>query len=140
MNRSTEGLRDVLFDTLEKFQSGKVDSAHVKAITSLTNGILATVAKDLEAIRLLDELQDPNKPKSLGEMRLSLPLSAKTDVVDAVPRAPIPPASASEPLCSPEPSPSPREPDEPQTAFGRQLVGVIRDAASGVTRHKGTRY
>lgn len=147
MNRSTEGLRDVLFDTLERFQKKEIDASHVKAVTSLTNSILATVAKDLEAARLLDDLKDPHKPKSLGDMRLSLPLGNVASVEAPPPQSPpqAPNADISDAVVVERGADVLEdEPDEfgaeHQTGFGQILSGAIRDHASGIVRHKGSRY
>lgn len=149
MKRSTEGLRETLFETLEQFRAGTVDATHVKAVTSVTNAILATVAKDLEAARLLADLQDPNKPKALEQFRLSLPLGA-LDVVDVLPvekprpqpeSTEVPPAQPVEPAAEPQPHDREEEQDDrPATGFGQLLSGVMHDHANGVTRHKGSRY
>ena len=78
MKKSTQGLREVLFDELDAFLSGKVDSDHVKAVTRLTGGILATVAKDLEAAKFLNEIsKDRNTPQAVADLNLNLLLTAQ---------------------------------------------------------------
>lgn len=73
MNKSTEGLRTVLFDELEKFLAGKVDSEHVKTVTRATGAILATVAKDLEAARMLSDMNlGRDQPRSVADLNLNL--------------------------------------------------------------------
>lgn len=79
MKRTTEGLRDVLFDELEKFISGEVDSEHVKTVTRATGAIMATVAKDLEAAKLLHEVNEGrDQPRSIADLNLNLMLSKRT--------------------------------------------------------------
>lgn len=78
MNRTTEGLRDVLFSELESFLTGKVDSEHVKTVTRATGAILATVAKDLEAARLISDMKNErDKPRSIADLNLNLLLVHK---------------------------------------------------------------
>ena len=73
MKRTTEGLRDVLFKELESFLSGEVDGDHVKTVTRATGAILGTVAKDLEAARLLHTLStERDKPRSIADLNLNI--------------------------------------------------------------------
>ena len=83
MKRTTEGLRDVLFNELEAFLAGKVDSEHVKTVTKATGAILATVAKDLEAARLVHDInQRRETPKSVADLSLNLLLVAQDKMAD----------------------------------------------------------
>lgn len=79
MEKTTEGLRDVLFDELEKFLCGDVDSEHVRTVTKATGAILATVSKDLEAAKLLHEVNEGrDQPRSIADLNLNLMLSRRT--------------------------------------------------------------
>lgn len=84
MKRTTEGLRDLLFDELEGFLCGDFDHDHVKSVTRATGAILATVAKDLEAMKMLRELKDDtNRPQSIADLNLNLILThEKTKNID----------------------------------------------------------
>ena len=76
MKRTTQGLRDVLFNELEMFLSGDVSSDHVATVTKATGAILATVAKDIEAAKLLNEMRKENdQPKSIADLHLNLMLT-----------------------------------------------------------------
>jgi hypothetical protein len=76
MNKTTEGLRDILFDELECFLTGKVDSEHVRTVTKATGAILATVAKDLEAAKLLHDMNaGKDRPRTIADLNLNLLLS-----------------------------------------------------------------
>lgn len=78
MKRTTQGLRDMLFDELELFLAGKVDGEHVKSVTKVTGAILATVAKDLEAAKFLNEMkQGSDQPKAIADLNLNLLLVDK---------------------------------------------------------------
>ena len=77
MNKSTEGLRDLLFQELAGFLAGELDSSHVKTVTRLTGAILATVAKDMEAAALLKDLNlGRDQPRTLSDLNLNLLLSS----------------------------------------------------------------
>ena len=76
IERTTEGLRDMLFTELEGFLSGNVDSEHVKSVTKVAGAILQTVAKDIEAAKLLHEMnQGRDQPRSIADLRLNLLLT-----------------------------------------------------------------
>jgi hypothetical protein len=76
MNKTTEGLRDILFDELDSFLKGKVDSDHVRTVTKATGAILATVAKDLEAAKLLHDMNTGrDQPRTIADLNLNLLLS-----------------------------------------------------------------
>ncbi len=76
MNKTTEGLRDILFEELDGFLSGKFDSEHVRTVTKATGAILATVAKDLEAAKLLHDMNaGRDQPRTIADLNLNLLLS-----------------------------------------------------------------
>jgi hypothetical protein len=76
MKKTTEGLRDILFAELERYLTGEVDSEHVRTVTKATGAILATVAKDIEAAKLLHEMNEGrDQPRSIADLNLNLLLS-----------------------------------------------------------------
>ena len=75
IKRTSEGLRSVLFDTLDKFISGEIDSVQAKTVAKLGDSLLKSVAIDLEHKRLMLDLikdQDPHSPKTLANMNLDI--------------------------------------------------------------------
>jgi D-arabinose 1-dehydrogenase-like Zn-dependent alcohol dehydrogenase len=80
VTRSTAGMRDVLFDTMERFLNGEVDANHVGAINKSVHTICQTVAMDLAAQKMLSdmkksgELVPPGTPKSVADLNLNLML------------------------------------------------------------------
>ena len=75
IKRTSEGLRSVLFDTLDKFISGEIDSVQAKTVAKLGDSLLKSVAIDLEHKRLMLDLikdQDPQSPKTLANMNLDI--------------------------------------------------------------------
>ena len=79
--RTSEGLRSVLFDTLDKFISGEIDSVQAKTIAKLGDSLLKSVAIDLEHKRLMLDLvkdQDPNSTKTLANMNLDVIMVKET--------------------------------------------------------------
>ncbi|MEY2875861.1 MAG: hypothetical protein RLZZ373_3232 [Pseudomonadota bacterium] len=81
ITRSTSGMRDIMFDTLEKFLNGEVDANHVGAVNKTVATICQTVGMDLAASKLLSdmrksgELIPPGAPKSVADLNLNLMLS-----------------------------------------------------------------
>lgn len=78
--RTTEGLRDILFNEIEDFLSGKVDSEHVKALTKVSGAIMTTVARDLEAAKLMREMNEGRESnKAIADLNLNLMLTGGTN-------------------------------------------------------------
>lgn len=81
VSRSTAGLRDVAFDTLERFLNGEVDSTHVGSVNKTISTICQTIAIDLEAQKLFSdmkksgELTPPGSPKAVADLNLNLMLT-----------------------------------------------------------------
>lgn len=78
MKKTTEGLRDVMFRELERYLAGDVDAEHVRTVVKATGSILATVAKDLEAAKLLHEINEGrDQPRVIADLNLNLLLSSE---------------------------------------------------------------
>lgn len=76
--RTTEGVRDVLFDELDAYLSGKVLDEHANTVQKLTNAIMKTVAKDIEATKLLMFMNTgEDRPKSIADLNLNLILTGR---------------------------------------------------------------
>ena len=76
--RTTAGLRDMLFNELDSFLGGKIDKDHVDAVTKLTSTILKTVAKDLEAAKMLRDMNAGSDiPKAIADLNLNLVLTSE---------------------------------------------------------------
>lgn len=88
ITRSTAGLRDVAFDTLEQFLNGGVNADHVKAVNSAISTICQTVALDLKAAEQLREMQKagaispPGSPQAVADLRLNIALT-ETPAINA---------------------------------------------------------
>lgn len=81
-SRTTEGLRNMLFDELDDFLTGKVDSEHVKTVSKISGAIMTTVSKDIEAAKLLKEVNEGrDQRKEIADLNLNLLLcsSIKSD-------------------------------------------------------------
>jgi len=77
VKKTTEGLRDLLFQEIEDFLEGKVDSDHVRTITKASGAIMTTVAKDLEAAKLLRQMNEGrDSNKAIADLGLNLMLNA----------------------------------------------------------------
>ncbi len=75
--RTTQGLRDMIFDELDDFLNGKVDGEHVRTVTRATGAIISTVSKDLEAARLLKQMNEGrDQPRSIADLNLDLMLTS----------------------------------------------------------------
>ena len=87
MNKTTEGLRDKLFEELENLQKGNSTPQQAKAVCGIVSQITNTVRLELEYSRFVSDMrgrsdsagQEP-KSASLGNLRpLGLALSSADD-------------------------------------------------------------
>lgn len=81
--RTSEGLRSTLFDTLDKFLNGEIDSVSAKTVAKLADSLLKSVAVDLEYKRLVREITNTSGPQSVADLNLNI-LMAPTEA--AVPQ------------------------------------------------------
>ena len=71
IDRTSAGLRDMLFGVLEDLSSGKIDHIQAKAMAAVAQTIIKSVEVQLqfEQLRLADEI-----PAHMSPMRLTPPL------------------------------------------------------------------
>ena len=68
--RTTQGLRDILFDEIERMRSDKGDPQRAMAVANLSKQILNTAKVELEFHRTMAELESAGDPISLGTLAL----------------------------------------------------------------------
>lgn len=68
--RTSEGLRDVLFDEIEELRSGKGDPTKSLAVAHLARQIVNTAKVEIEFQRHLDAMKASGGPAELGGLRL----------------------------------------------------------------------
>lgn len=68
--RTTQGLRDVLFDEIEELRSGKGEAAKAMAIAHLAKQIINTARIEMEFIRTIAASELTGKPIGLGHLPL----------------------------------------------------------------------
>jgi hypothetical protein len=68
LERTSEGLRDTLFDAMDRLLSGSMDAAEAKAVCGISQSICDTVRLEMEARRLQESLGGarPNSKLKLG--------------------------------------------------------------------------
>lgn len=78
MERTTAGIRDTMFDEIEKYLKGEKSAEHLMALKAGFSVILGTVDKDIQAAKLLAETRGgKGQPRSLASLNLNLLLSAQ---------------------------------------------------------------
>ena len=78
VTRTTEGLRDILFNEMERFLAGEVDDVHVGAVTKITSSIIKTVVIDLEAKKMVERINEGrDQKKEISDLNLNLMLSSE---------------------------------------------------------------
>lgn len=68
--RTTAGLRDVLFDEIERMQGPEADPSRAQAVANLTKQIIGTAKVELEFHRTISALAEKGAPVSLGTLAL----------------------------------------------------------------------
>ena len=58
ITRSSVGLREVLFDTLEAFVDGRISATHAKTVSKVADSILKSAALDLGYQSLISNSKD----------------------------------------------------------------------------------
>jgi hypothetical protein len=78
MERSTAGIRDVMFDEIEKYLKGEKSADHLHALKAGFSTVLATVDKDIQAAKMIaDARGGKNQPRSVADLNLNLLLTAR---------------------------------------------------------------
>lgn len=85
-DRTTQGLRDVLFDEIDELRSGQGDAAKSMAIANLAKQIINTAQVELNFMRVLKTHQT-GQPATLGNLTLGSVASAESRQSSAPPSA-----------------------------------------------------
>lgn len=71
IKRTTQGLREVLFDQLDGLVTGKVTPQQAKAVSGLASQVVSVTKLEMEAARFIsDGRMAENDTKKLGEVKL----------------------------------------------------------------------
>ena len=70
IERTSSGLRNALFDEIDKLRSGKSNIARAKAMAQLAHAILKSVAMEIEAQKYVAELGSEALEQKLGNLKL----------------------------------------------------------------------
>lgn len=68
--RTTAGLRDVLFDEIERMQGKDADPTRAMAVANLSKQIIGTAKVELDFHRTIAALAEKGAPVSLGTLAL----------------------------------------------------------------------
>lgn len=79
IERTTQGLRDALFQTLDSYNNGEVDAAHVSTVTKTVNAILATVNTDLNAAKTMAFIKNSGGGDADFNLRLGSSISVVSE-------------------------------------------------------------
>jgi hypothetical protein len=69
-NRTTQGLRDALFDEIEELRSGDGDPSKSLAVANLAKQIINTAKIELDFVRTIQAQEATGTPVKLGQMVL----------------------------------------------------------------------
>jgi hypothetical protein len=82
-NRSSQALRDALFNELEELQSGEGDPARALAVARLAQQIVSTARVEMEFLRMAGAAMEKGTTVTMGTMQLG------SDSKDAASAKPI---------------------------------------------------
>ncbi len=68
--RTTEGLRDLLFDEIDALRADNADVAKSVAVANIAKQIINVAKCELEFKRVLMQHEEAGRPMELGDMRL----------------------------------------------------------------------
>ena len=77
-SRTTQGLRDILFDEIDDLRSGNGDAAKSMAVAGLAKQIINTAKVELDFVRVIQNQQEKGFEVSLGNMELGSPITSAT--------------------------------------------------------------
>lgn len=69
-DRTTKGLRDILFNEIEELQTGAGDPQKAMAVANLARQIVSTAKIELEFVRSLKDIKESGGSAELGALRL----------------------------------------------------------------------
>jgi hypothetical protein len=69
-SRTTHGLRDILFDEIDRMQGEDADPTRATAVANLSRQIIATAKVEIEFHRAIADLADKGANVSLGTLAL----------------------------------------------------------------------
>lgn len=82
IQRTSEGLRNTLFKTLESFLLGEIDANHAKTVAKLCDSISKSAVVDIEHKKLVLEQSRrvvENGPRAVADLGLNLMLVSPTE-------------------------------------------------------------
>ena len=87
-SRTTQGLRDILFDEIEELRSGNGDAAKSQAVANLAKQIINTAKVELDFVRTIQQQEAEGNVVTLGNMELGSPsMSATSAATNATGRS-----------------------------------------------------
>ena len=78
IDRTTEGIRDFIFDEMERLANGQSDIDRLKAMSKASDTILKSAALDITMRKLVNDEKKNGGPKEVADMNLNLKLSGQT--------------------------------------------------------------
>ena len=79
INRTTTGIRDFLFDEMERLANGQIDSERLKIMAKAGDTILKSAALDITAQKMIHNMKnEKGQPKAVADMNLNIMLSDQT--------------------------------------------------------------
>jgi len=79
IERSTEGVRDFMFEEMERLANGEIEIDRLKAMSKAGDTILKSAVIDIQVRKLLrDEQMGRRGPREIADMNLNVMLTGNT--------------------------------------------------------------
>jgi hypothetical protein len=73
--RTSEGLRSVLFDTLDQFLNNQIDAGQAKTVAKLADTLLKSVEVDLEHRKLVNSMTSGGAQQAIANLSLNIEMA-----------------------------------------------------------------
>jgi hypothetical protein len=77
--RTTQGLRDILFDEIDELRTGAGDPTKSLAVANLAKQIINTAKVELDFHRVIQMAESEGKPVQMGSLKLGSGVAASAD-------------------------------------------------------------
>lgn len=84
--RTSEGLRSTLFDTLDMFLKGEIDAEQAKTVSKIADTLLKSVAVDIEHKKLVLETARTRGEQAVADLNLNIIMAPAAAVPVELPR------------------------------------------------------
>lgn len=87
MERTTAGLRELLFEQIEGVRDGTVDNHKASAVAKLAMTLLKSLEVEMSYLLMRDQMDTPEDANQIGKLSLAAPALPDKPTVPSAPQA-----------------------------------------------------